>query len=262
MKFRSAFVLALVTGIVAGGLRVGAVEAPLALEWAQQIGSTGTDQSSGVTVDGTGNVYLTGLFSGTVTVGGQSITSRGNTDIFLAKYNPAGALLWFRQAGGHSADEGDAVAVDNAGNVYVAGLFGDTGTFGETNIVGQANVNIFVAKYDSGGNLAWTRRAGGTSNCRALALAVDGNGNAFLSGSFQGTATFGQPGVEPLATNLVSSGQSDIFIAKYNTSGLVQWARGAGGSADDQGQGIAVDGAGNVYVTGYFSGNVSFDNIE
>jgi hypothetical protein len=110
-------------------------------------------------------------------------------------------------------------------------------------------------------NLLWAKRAGGTgddicgglqsNNERCAGIAVDGSGNSYVTGSFQFTATFG-PG-EANQTQLTFVGNSDIFIAKYNSNGTLAWAKQAGGSGIDGGFGIAVDGSGNSYVTGFFS---------
>ena len=97
----------------------------------------------------------------------------------------------------------------------------------------------------------WARNAGGSSSDYCNSIAVDVNGNSYVTGSFQGSATFG-------STTLTSSGGSDIFIAKLDSSGNWLWAKNAGGTGADIGNGIAVDADGNSYVTGYFEGSSTF----
>jgi hypothetical protein len=94
---------------------------------------------------------------------------------------------------------------------------------------------MFVAKYNTSGVIQWQRRLGGTGTDFSLGIDVDGSGNVYIAG------------YEPSQT----AGNNDIFIAKYNTSGVIQWQRRLGGTAIDQGAGIAVDGSGNAYITGY-----------
>jgi secreted PhoX family phosphatase len=97
---------------------------------------------------------------------------------------------------------------------------------------------------------------GGTSNDYGYGIGVDGSGNAYVTGFFQGTADF-----DPSAStqNRTSAGSGDIFVAKYSSSGAYQWANAIGGTSDDYGSGIGVDGSGNAYVTGYFQGTADFD---
>jgi Ca2+-binding RTX toxin-like protein len=124
--------------------------------------------------------------------------------------------VWARQAGGTSFDRGRGIAVDNSGNSYVTGVFSGTATFGpgeanETTLT-SAGSDVFVAKYDSTGALVWAKQAGGTSEDSGQGIAVDGSGNSYVTGQFDGTATFG-PG-EANETTLTSDGSSDVFVAK------------------------------------------------
>ena len=107
-------------------------------------------------------------------------------------------------------------------------------------------------------DLLWAKRAGGTSSICAegIGIALDGAGNSHVTGLFCGSATFGSG--EANETTLTSAGSSDIFVAKYDRHGLLLWAKRAGGTNVDEGHGIAVDGAGNSYVTGDFSGSATF----
>src|SRR5687767_2168500 len=143
-------------------------------------------------------------------------------------------LLWARRAGGLDSDTGYAVATDPSGNIYVAGAFYATNDFGPVKLVSAGLSDIFVAKYDADGNFLWARRAGGTSYDEARGVAVDGAGNACITGFFQLTANFAP-------TNLVSTGQSDVFVAKYDPAGNLQWARRAGGNDFEESHAIALD---------------------
>ena len=170
-------------------------------------------------------------------------------------------LVWAERAGGTSADFGFGIAVDGAGNSYVTGEFQGSATFGpgetnETTLTSAGDRDIFVAKYDASGDLVWAKRAGGTSNDQGRGIAVDGSGNSFVTGSFQDPATFG-PG-ETNETTLTSAGGSDIFVAKYDASGDLVWAKRAGGTSFESGRGIAVDGSGTSYVTGFFDVSATF----
>ena len=236
------------------------------LVWAKPAGGTGSDFGLGIAVDGSGNSYATGFFDGSATFGpGETnettLTSTGSDEIFVAKYDASGDLVWAKRAGGASFDQGQGIAVDGSGNSYVTGDFFGSPTFGpgetnETTLTSAGGDDIFVTKYDASGDLVWAKQAGGTGLDEGNGIAVDGSGNSYVVGNFNGSATFG-PG-ETNETTLTSTGSGEIFVAKYDASGDLVWAKRAGGISFDQGRGIAVDGSGNSYVTGDFVGSATF----
>ncbi|MET3542304.1 Tfp pilus assembly major pilin PilA, partial [Pontibacter aydingkolensis] len=223
--------------------------------WALRAGGTSNELGFGIAVDGSGNAYVTGYFYGTTTLGSTTLTSSGGWGMFVAKYNASGTVVWAKQAGGTSFNYGRGIAVDGQGNAYVTGEFYGTATFEGTTLTSAGGTDVFVAKYNASGTVVWAKQAGGTSSDYGRGIAVDGQGNAYVTGEFYGTATFE-------GTTLTSSGGTDMFVAKYNASGTVVWAKQAGGTSSDYGRGIAVDGSGNAYVTGYFFETVSFGTIE
>ncbi len=249
------------------------------LVWAKSAGGSSFDTAEDIALDGTGNIYITGFFSGSATFGlnetnETTLTSLGSDDIFVAKYNGNGELVWATQAGGlnngfFARDFGTAIAVDDAGNSYITGAFHFTATFGdgeanETNLTSAGSEDAFLAKYDTNGLLQWAKRAGGAGgrffSDRGKDIAIDDAGNSYVTGYFNGAATFGSG--EANATILNSSGSEDIFLAKYDGNGLLQWAKSAGSSAGDMGNSIDIDDNGNSYITGYFSDMATFGSGE
>jgi hypothetical protein len=190
------------------------------LVWAKQVSGSPTRSGNGITLDGTGNSYVTGSFQGTATFGEGlntvTLTSAGARDIFLAKYDGSGSLIWVKQAGGSSSDEAQDVANDGTNNSTVTGFFQGTATFGEgidtVTLTSVGSSDIFVAKYDSGGNLIWVRQAGGSLPDQGNSIASTGNDLTYVTGFFQGMATFGS-GASTIT--LTSAGISDIFAARY-----------------------------------------------
>jgi len=167
--------------------------------------------------------------------------------------------------GSNFVDEsGESIAVDGSGNVYVTGNFSNNANFntpsatGKNELVSAGGSDIFVAKYNTSGALQWLLRGGGTSGDIGNGIAVDGSGNVYVTGSFVLTANFNTPSATG-SNELVSAGLSDVFVAKYNTSGVVQWLRRGGGTSSEEGTGIGVDGTGNVFVVGTFSGTANFN---
>ena len=192
--------------------------------WARAMGGTDTDLAKDVAVDVAGNVYSVGRFEATADFdpgpGVFNLTSAGADDIFVSKLDSAGDFVWARAIGGADEDEGEAVALDAAGDVYSAGEFDDTADFdpgpGVFNLTSAGNDDIFVSKLDSDGNFVWARAIGGTSSKAADDVAVDATGNVYAAGGFRETVDF-DPG--PGVTNLTSAGDTDIFVLKLGPSG-------------------------------------------
>jgi hypothetical protein len=223
--------------------------------WSQRFGSTGSDTGNSVAVDASGNVFMTGFFTGTVNFGGTDLVSGGSTDIFVAKYNATGVHQWSQGFGSASADEGISVAADGSGNVIVTGDFGGTVNFGGAGLISAGQNDIFVAKYNSTGVHQWSQRFGSTMTDGGNSVTVDAAANVFVTGDFQGTVNFG-------GVNLVSAGGADIFVAKYNSAGVHQWSQRFGSTLGDTGYSAAVDAVANVFVTGIFQGTVSFGGVN
>jgi len=234
--------------------------------YARALGGTGEDQGNSIVVGAAGNVSVTGFFSGTAdfdpSAGTHNLTSAGGTDIFVAQLDATGALVHAVRMGGTSNDEGLGIAADSSGNVYTTGFFAGTADFdpdvGTSNLTSAGSTDIFVSQLDSGGNLIWARRIGGTSNDRGHGIALDGFGNVHTTGYFRNTADF-DPGAGTF--NLTSAGSNDVFVSKLSNAGDFIWARRLGGpsTAQDEGHSIAVDSSGHVYTTGYFRNTGDFD---
>ncbi len=238
------------------------------LKWAKSISGTGSNVGKSIVADVNGNVYLTGYFEGTADFdpsdGTSNLTSAGSVDIFLAKYDSSGVFQWAKSAGGTDYDQGYSLAIDdNSQNVYLTGCFTGTAEFNPTgpaiNLTSAGSDDIFLAKYDSNGAIKWAKSAGGTSSDEGHSIAVDKIGNVYLTGFFNITADF-----DPSdgTSKITSAGLEDIFFAKYNANGILQWAKSAGGNYYDEGLSITVDGDGNVYLTGYFGDIADFDPSE
>ncbi|MCK4311168.1 MAG: SBBP repeat-containing protein [Candidatus Cloacimonetes bacterium] len=220
-------------------------------QWATKAGGTGWDGGCGITIDDTGNSYVTGYFFGTATFGSYSLTSSGDSDIFVAKIDADGNWQWATKAGGTGSDVGFVITIDDAGNSYVTGFFSDTATFGSYSLTSSGGEDIFVAKIDADGNWQWATKAGGTNADFGYGITIDDAGNSYVTGFFSDTATFG-------FYSLNSSGGDDIFVAKMDAVGNWQWVTQAGGIVMDYGWGITIDDAGNSYVTGFFSDTATF----
>jgi hypothetical protein len=221
--------------------------------WAKSYGGADGDIATSVATDASGNAYVTGIFSGSVMVMGSftlTNASTGTNDMFLAKIDAAGNVVWAKNAGGTSHDKPFSIALDLSGNIFVAGAFGSssinfgTGALNNTSTTDDA----FLVKYDQTGAALWARSAGGTSPDQATAVSTDSVGNVYIAGKFSSASVNFGTG----ALNNASSGTQDIFVVKYNSAGTAQWSARSGGTMDDAATAIVVSNGG-VYVGGGFS---------
>jgi hypothetical protein len=214
--------------------------------WARSLGGSGYDAAYGMSMDASGNLVTCGRFTGTAKFGGLSLTSVGNLDGFVAKFNGTGNFLWVRQLGGSLDDAAYSIRVDAAGNIYTSGGLGAPSLFGHY-------PTILLAKYTSAGTLVWSKQINDSAqNSFGETVAVDTAGNVYLNAVFSGTVTFG-------GTTLTSAGDYDIAVVKFTAAGAVTWVRQLGGTGSDTALGMAVDSSFNVYTTGWFQNNMDVD---
>jgi gliding motility-associated-like protein len=223
--------------------------------WLRRGGGTNIDEALDLTKDNSENSFICGYFSGTSNIGGEVISSNGQTDAFVFKSAPDGDVLWARKYGGSKNDRANAAITDNDGNIYVTGFFTDEADFGGTTLFADSG-DVFVAKINTTGALQWVRRAGGLYSDVANGIATDNQGNVVITGQFRGTADFGP-------FDLVSSGNSmDIFIAKLDANGNWLWSKGGQSAGIDRGLDVATDDSGNIYACGQFSDDITFDVLH
>ncbi len=175
-------------------------------------------------------------------------------------------FVWAKQVGGSETDNGNSIATDANGNVYITGNFEATvdfdpgaGSFNLTSNGGSFYSDIFIEKLDANGNFLWAKQIGGIGNDYGWSIATDDSGNVYTTGRFKGQNVDFDPGAGIF--NLSSGGGSsyDIFIEKLSSNGSFVWAKQMGGTADDMGLSITMDLFGNIFTTGSFQGIVDFD---
>lgn len=212
------------------------------LAWVEQVGGTDQDISNAIAVDASGFVYTTGYFRGTANFGNLTLTTGNNRDIYVTKQSAAGNFVWATKLGSVSDGEGRGIAVAPSGNVYVTGYYNPTG-------IGQPDA--FVAQLDANGVLIWRTPIVSNFIDWGNGIALDANENVYSTGLFSNTAVLG-------GFPITSAGGLDIFVTKFSTTGVVQWAQSMGGTGSDVGNSIALDAGGNILVTGTFEATADF----
>jgi hypothetical protein len=236
-------------------------------DFALGIGSSGEDEAHSMLVEPNGDVVITGFFTGTVDFDPRSGTavliSRGGRDGFVARYSADGLFKSVVQFGGVEDDAGNAIARTTEGDLVVGGEFRGVATFGSTLapllLTSAGDADFFVARLAPQLGLQWGIRGGG-SGVDVIgnnSLAVDAQGRIWIAGSFSGVADF-DPGAS--AVLLTSQGSSDIFVARYDATGVLAGvSRSIGGTGAEGVDNLRFDASGNVYLAGWFQGSVDFD---
>lgn len=208
------------------------------IQWHTFLGGIGWDYCTGIAVDSSGNVYVTG-YSGSTWGSPLRDHSGWYYDGFVAKLNNSGILQWHMFLGGTSHDYGYSITVDNSGNIFVAGESGST--WGTPLNAHSGSEDGFVAKVSAGGFLEWNTFLGGNSFDTCDGIAADDSGNIYITGASDGS--WGNP-------LRAYTEDYDAFAAKLSGSGIFLWNTFLGGSSADVGNGIALGGSGHVLVTG------------
>lgn len=236
-------------------------------DWAMHFGGSLVETVNDMAVDNEGNVYATGKFNSDPadfdpTGATYNMSADQYGDIYLAKYGPNGLLDWAFQVGNPSyTDVGNAVDIDQNGNIVMAGGFTGNADFdpgtGNFYLGSNGSEDCYIATYDPQGNFISAFGFGNTGTDYIADMALDNAGNRYVIGRFAGTVDFDP---DPVGEYLVQAVYIDLFMAKYTASGDFVWAYNFGGDLTDDGLGLTVEPAtGDVCITGFYSGTADFD---
>ncbi|MCB9196508.1 MAG: SBBP repeat-containing protein [Flavobacteriales bacterium] len=235
--------------------------------WARSIGGTSYEESMGVAVNASNDVYLTGYFYTTVdfdpSAGIYELTSNGLADAFLVKLNEDGYLIWAESLGGVGNDQIRDIGIDSNEDVYLCGNFSNTLVLDQGSSLTTLNSNGYtdaiIVKCNATGDFIWAKSIGGTDYDDAYSIDIDPLDNVIVSGSFVGNIDM-NPGINE--EEVTSNGSDDVFLIALNSLGVFQWGASFGGIWSDVSYALTTDAEGNIYTTGYFespSANFNFD---
>lgn len=223
------------------------------VDWAFQANSTGSSTGKKICNDGAGNILVAGTANAGATICGHAL----NGGDFVAKFSNAGNCLWAKNIPGKIAD----LAADNSGNVYLAGTFSGAVSFSSATLNSAGMKDLYLTKLDAAGNFTWAKQAGSVQDDNVNALAVDAQGNSYITGSFPATIFF-----DTLHINAVST--VNAFLVKYNTNGNAEWTHSAATTTSPYGNGSQLCAfdviAGNAavrWICGY-TGSVTVEDTS
>jgi len=220
------------------------------LIWAKRFGGSGGDYPSELTIDNSGNICMSGHFNASFTVGSNQLVNGGGYDVFLIKMDSSGIPLWSKRAGGAGDENATFIGVNTSNEVVMGGRFSGTTTFGSTTTTSAGDYDFFVTKFDTSGNISWTKTGGGAGFDNVECVYVD-NTDIYVGGRFESPAfTF-------RGHTFTNNGNADALLIKFDSSGVMNWATSFGGSGFEQALGICVV-TNNVYVGGEMQNSVGF----
>jgi uncharacterized delta-60 repeat protein len=218
-------------------------------EFIRQIGTSGEDISSDITIDNLGNIYVTGYTEGAF----DGNKNKGKNDFFLVKYDSDGEKQWAQQFGSNADEWARGIAKDSLNNIILTG--GTLGKLASSKNLGS--YDIFLVKYDSKGTKQWTRQIGTSTVDDGHAVTTDSSDNIYITGrTWGGLDGSNKPKACKHVTVPAGKVCSDIFLAKYDSDGEKQWIKQIISSSKEIANGVAVDSVGNIYLTGFTSGGL------
>ena len=229
--------------------------------WASKAGGAGHDNVRDLTTIADGSTIITGDYASTASFGNFSLSEFGGMSSFVAKLDANGSFVWATKAGENqccssvnASGFGIEASVDGS-SIIATGSFEGECNFGDKIRTSSGSHDIFVTKLDSSGNYVWVVRAGGTSSDIGRSATLLSDGSSLITGQFQGTALFGNYTVS-------SSGSNDVFVAKLDVNGTLQWVLKAGGSSSDYPMKIASNDNNEVIAAGIFNQTATFGNTN
>ncbi|MCF8409401.1 MAG: T9SS type A sorting domain-containing protein [Crocinitomicaceae bacterium] len=238
-------------------------------EWAKDFGQVGQMVTTRILADANNNFFSVGSFSDTYDMdpntGINNVTSIGQQDCFLNKFDANGNLLWVKTFGGIDSDRAVDIKLNTIGELVITGYFNLTVDFdpssNTSNLTSNGGYDIFILKLNSNGDFINVKQIGGSGWDEVFALEVDNNNDIYISGQYSNTVDF-DPSA---ATNDLNANGRDIFVAKYFNNLNFSWAKSFNNSTPQYGgyynkaTSIVVDQSNNIYVCGEFAGTVDFD---
>lgn len=237
----------------------------LGQHWAIDMGGAGGDGVTDLRTGPDGYLYATGEFSATMEVAGTTYQSHGGTDVFVAKLDATGSILWLVTAGGPQIDRAGKLAVDATGHLAVTGQFmGASDLFGSALASAGGTLDFFIAVLNTtDGSAQWVRSGGSDVYVdRANGVALSPNGNVTVVGEFKGTATFDGGSLTSMPDPFTLLPSFDAFMLSYDAGGDPLWLKQGSAEFTDRAVDVVSDPQSNIYVCGQFSDTISFDQTH
>lgn len=218
----------------------------VAYSWMKSFGTALDETANDIVTDSDDNIFITGTFTGVLTVQGQSVTSLGGSDYYVAKFTPQGDLVWLKSGGSSGNDEGVAIDVDSDDNIIVAGNSYASPSYNGNTYTSRGDKDAFVLKITNNGDFIFAKTIGFYLEDAAYDVVVDNDNNIAVAGYYQSMIQFG-------SYTQSAMGAKDLFVVRFDPNGNFQWATNFGSYSDDKVVAITCDASNNLYIIGEFA---------
>ncbi|QQS60841.1 MAG: SBBP repeat-containing protein [Candidatus Moraniibacteriota bacterium] len=245
-------------------------------EWAKRFGGVGSDGGFNITLDSSGNIYVTGWITGDVDLNDdgdfidpyESGTGFGSNDIFISVFTSEGSHLWAKRLGGIGNDSSSSITINSAGNIHITGsVTGNADLNGDGDVtdpyesgMGFGNLDVFISVFTSEGSPLWAKRLGGIDSDNGSKITLDFSGNVYITGQIRNNVDLNGDGdfTDPYESG-IGFGSWDAFISVFTSEGSHLWAKRLGGVGLDNSSGITINSAGNIHITGSVTENADLN---
>ena len=224
--------------------------------------------TSSIAVNATGEVFVTGKFTGTVDFNPSAASYTlstgfsGSSSLYILKLDNSGGFVWTKNTVGGYVWNSPSMVIDSSNNLYLTGSYESSvnflGSTGLNNLYGGPSMQVFIAKFDQIGDIVWAKRVSSSNGAWGISVNIDASNNVYTMGQFTGTGNFNPGGSFPL-TSTGGNAYSDIFITKFDNYGNFIWAENFGGPSDDVAYTMINDAIDNIYITGFYVNTCDFD---
>lgn len=226
------------------------------VQWVKTGGGSDADALTSLELDPQGNILATGVFVGEAVFDGKAVQSKGLEDIWVVKYTAAGNLVWVNTYGGERTDWSSAIALDKQGYFYLTGYYRGICQFGSRSVASLGDDDMYLARFNPSGQCEWAKSVGGIGLSDGNALVTDGQNGVLVTGKFQKSVSFDDKTV-------TSSGQHDVYVARYSADGTIDWVVTSGGPSDDSSNGIACSPtSGSYWLVGHYEASTKFRDVH
>ena len=224
------------------------------LKWVKKINGTSVNRLNGIVVKDDNQIYIAGEYKGTIYINNDSIVSQNQLEMMIMKMDSSGNTIWVNSGTGIGYESANDISLSDNGNLIVTGYFENDFTIDSTSLQSIGLRDVFVANFSSAGSLNWVQSFGGPAIEQGRSIRSDSANNIYVTGSFRDALFI-------LSDTILSKGNYDVFLAKYDDSGQFQWIRTFGGFSVDEGACVNIDGNQDIYVAGWFNRSFFVDTL-
>ncbi len=225
------------------------------LVWVQQLGGSSTERLNGIAVVDDTTIVVVGEMKGVWNYGTDSLVAEDRLDAMVIQLDSSGQVNWAKLAKGIGDESANDIVVTSTGEIRVTGYFENKLEIEQDSVISYGARDAFLWGLDRNGNTTWLTHLGGPGFDEGISIAVDDNEQCYITGNFRDA-------IYTSTDTLYGSLGNDVFVAKYTSNGTIIWAKTMGGPSSDRAQCVAVDGEGNICLTGWYNGYLDVDSIR